>query len=155
MKDCNFVKKRLQHKCFPVKLSKFLRTLILMNICKRLLLQSDFIVFRIHHESISLPLTFEKLWLFQVIFNLMNFPLIITHRKLLSKAKLKLFLKLFPKIKSNSIYGLYIEAITAERNFSVELSSWVWSFSFKTWHKHFEKVTNIIEKIITFLTNPT
>ena len=81
----------------------------------------------------------------------MNFPLIITHRKLLSKAKLKLFLKLFPKIKSNSIYGLYIEAITAERNFSVELSSWIWSFSFKTWHKHFEKVTNIIEKIISWL----
>ena len=33
-----FVKKRLQHKCFPVNTVKFLRTLILNNICERLLL---------------------------------------------------------------------------------------------------------------------
>ena len=30
---------RLQHKCFPVKFAKFLRTLILKNICEWLLLQ--------------------------------------------------------------------------------------------------------------------
>ena len=30
--------KRLRHKCFPVKLAKFLRTPILKNICQRLLL---------------------------------------------------------------------------------------------------------------------
>ena len=35
-KACNFVKKRLQHMCFPV--DKFLRTPILKNICVRLLL---------------------------------------------------------------------------------------------------------------------
>ena len=35
---CNFIKKRLQHNCFPVKFVKFLRTHILKNICKRLLL---------------------------------------------------------------------------------------------------------------------
>ena len=33
----NFVKKRLQHNCFPVKFGKFLRTPILRNICERLL----------------------------------------------------------------------------------------------------------------------
>ena len=33
-----FFKKRLQHKCFPVKFEKLLRTPILKNICKRLLL---------------------------------------------------------------------------------------------------------------------
>ena len=32
-----FFKKRLQHKCFPVKFEKLLRTPILKNICKRLL----------------------------------------------------------------------------------------------------------------------
>ena len=32
------IEKRLQHKCFPVKLVKFLRTLILKNNCERLLL---------------------------------------------------------------------------------------------------------------------
>ena len=35
---CNFIKKRLQHMCFPVKFHKFLRTPILKNICERLLL---------------------------------------------------------------------------------------------------------------------
>ena len=28
---CNFIKKRLQHKCFPVNIAKFLRTPILWN----------------------------------------------------------------------------------------------------------------------------
>ena len=29
---CNFIKKRLQHRCFPMKFTKFLRTLFLQNI---------------------------------------------------------------------------------------------------------------------------
>ena len=37
-KTCNFLKKRLRHRCFPVKIAKFLRTLILMKICEQLLL---------------------------------------------------------------------------------------------------------------------
>ena len=32
------IKKRLQHRCFPVKFAKFLRTPILKRICERLLL---------------------------------------------------------------------------------------------------------------------
>ena len=35
----SFIKKRLQHRCFPVKLKKFLRTSILKNICDRMLLK--------------------------------------------------------------------------------------------------------------------
>ena len=31
LKTCNFVKNRLQHRCFPVKIEKFLRTLLLQN----------------------------------------------------------------------------------------------------------------------------
>ena len=38
LKAYNFIKKRLQHRCFPVKFAKFLRTAILKNICKQLLL---------------------------------------------------------------------------------------------------------------------
>ena len=38
LKACDFIKNRLQNKCFPVKFAKFLRTLILKNIGKRLLL---------------------------------------------------------------------------------------------------------------------
>ena len=32
LQACNFIKKRLQHRCFPVKFAKFLRTAILKNI---------------------------------------------------------------------------------------------------------------------------
>ena len=39
LKDCNFIKKRLQHMFFLVKFEKFLRTRILKNICERLLLK--------------------------------------------------------------------------------------------------------------------
>ena len=35
---CNFIKKRLQHRCFPVKIVKLVRTPILKNTCERLLL---------------------------------------------------------------------------------------------------------------------
>ena len=37
-KACNFIKKRLQQSYFPVNIEKILRTPILKNICKRLLL---------------------------------------------------------------------------------------------------------------------
>ena len=36
---CNFIIRRLQHRCFLVKLAKFLRTSIFKNTCERLLLQ--------------------------------------------------------------------------------------------------------------------
>ena len=35
---CNFIKKRLQYRCFPVKIVKFSRTPISKNTCERLLL---------------------------------------------------------------------------------------------------------------------
>ena len=38
----NFIKKRLQHRCFPVNITKFLRIPILKNICQRLLLRFHF-----------------------------------------------------------------------------------------------------------------
>ena len=38
LKACNFIQKRLQHKCFPVNIAKVLKTPILKNICKQLLL---------------------------------------------------------------------------------------------------------------------
>ena len=36
LKDCNFIKKRLQPRCFLVNIAKFLRTAILKNISERL-----------------------------------------------------------------------------------------------------------------------
>ena len=35
---CNFIKKRLQYRSFPVIIAKFLRIPILKNICERVLL---------------------------------------------------------------------------------------------------------------------
>ena len=35
LKTCNFIKKRSQHRCFPVNIAKFLRLPILKNICER------------------------------------------------------------------------------------------------------------------------
>ena len=39
----NFMKKRLQHRCFPVSIARSLRIPILKNICKWLLLQWSFL----------------------------------------------------------------------------------------------------------------
>ena len=36
LKACNFIKKRLQHKCFLVNMAKFLWNPVLKNICERL-----------------------------------------------------------------------------------------------------------------------
>ena len=40
LKACNFIKKRLHHRCFPVKFAKILRIAILKNICERLSLSN-------------------------------------------------------------------------------------------------------------------
>ena len=39
LQGCNFIRKRLQHRGFPVKFAKFFRTPTLKNICERLLLE--------------------------------------------------------------------------------------------------------------------
>ena len=36
LEPCNFLKKRLQHRCSPVIVAKYLRTPVLKNICERL-----------------------------------------------------------------------------------------------------------------------
>ena len=41
--NCNFIEKRLWHRCFPMKFAKFLRTPTLKNICERLVLKMTFI----------------------------------------------------------------------------------------------------------------
>ena len=47
LQTCNFIKKRLQHRCFSMNIAKFLRTTILKNNSERLLLfYSIFRIFR-------------------------------------------------------------------------------------------------------------
>ena len=43
-KATNFIKKRLQHRCFSVNIAKFSRAPILKNICKWLLLSFSFLL---------------------------------------------------------------------------------------------------------------
>ena len=51
LKVCNFIKKRIQHKCFPLNIANFLRTPVLKNICERLLLKIALDFWnRGHHE---------------------------------------------------------------------------------------------------------
>ena len=47
---CNFIKKRLQRRCFPVKFVEFLRTPILEDICKRLVLYFVPLIFSVIRE---------------------------------------------------------------------------------------------------------
>ena len=44
LQACNFIKKRLQHRCFLGNVAKFLRTPILKNTCERLLLSFSFML---------------------------------------------------------------------------------------------------------------
>ena len=44
---CNFITKKVKHRCFPVKFTKFLRIPILNNISKRLLL---YLHYNSHHH---------------------------------------------------------------------------------------------------------
>ena len=44
LQACNFIKKRLLHRCFPVKYMEFLRTPILKNICDPMLLQRSILI---------------------------------------------------------------------------------------------------------------
>ena len=62
LEACNFTKKRLQHRCCPVNIAKFLRTLILKNICKRLLLcQQNIVVYDNKREHRFLFIDTDKL----------------------------------------------------------------------------------------------
>ena len=56
-RSCSFINNGLQHKCFPEKLVKFLRTPFLQNICEWLRLKISTLQKR--YSSIS----FTKLWL--------------------------------------------------------------------------------------------
>ena len=58
---CNFTKKKLQQRCFLAKFAKFLRTPILKNICKQVLL--PFLGFRKLNHNIF-PFTFKETSLF-------------------------------------------------------------------------------------------
>ena len=44
LQACNFIKKRVQHRCFLGNVAKFLRAPILKNICERLLLSFPFML---------------------------------------------------------------------------------------------------------------
>ena len=64
LQACGFIKKRLQHRCFPVNIVKFLRTPILKNTCERLFLQ---IPERSYSKRVLLYLLNQMPWLWRVV----------------------------------------------------------------------------------------
>ena len=54
-RPATLLKKKLQHKCFPMKCEKFLRTPILKNTCERLL---PYFHYNSHHSPSSISLSF-------------------------------------------------------------------------------------------------
>ena len=63
LEACNFIKKRLQLRCFPLNFAKFLRTPILKNICEWVLLR--FLKPTSCHQSLSIPPGNIKKWGFR------------------------------------------------------------------------------------------
>ena len=66
---CMFFKKRLQHKCFSVKSAKLLRTPILRNICKQLLME---VFYKKSRSSSLCPLFFIKFLFFDQMIGLLK-----------------------------------------------------------------------------------
>ena len=56
LQGCNFIKKRLEYRCFPVNIANFLRTAILKNMClirERLVLNlTEFLEQQVFKEAI-------------------------------------------------------------------------------------------------------
>ena len=57
---CNFIKKSLQHRCFPVNIAKFLWAPILKNVCERLLLYFIIIVIDLKIFKMYTAFTFQQ-----------------------------------------------------------------------------------------------
>ena len=62
-KTCNFLKKRLRHRCFPLNIAKFLRVPILMKICEQLLLL--FLLLTVNISSYGLVSALNSLGILQ------------------------------------------------------------------------------------------
>ena len=62
-KTCNFLKKRLRHRCFPLNIAKFLRVPILMKICEQLLLL--FLLLTVNISSYGLVSALSSLGILQ------------------------------------------------------------------------------------------
>ena len=61
LRPATLVKKRLRRRCFPVNFAKFIRTPILKNICKQLLLKQEIIFVSFSEESQGGVQCFKKL----------------------------------------------------------------------------------------------
>ena len=66
LQTCNYIKERLQHRCFPARFAKFLRTFILKNNYERLLLR----VFQTGPQSTFCSIDQTTIWSLSWITNL-------------------------------------------------------------------------------------
>ena len=81
LKACNFIKKRLQHRCLPVKFAKFLRTPFFTEYLLWLLLNGNFSLVRLHNNK-NQHYFFLFLPCFKYIFDSsILFPELVVQRK--------------------------------------------------------------------------
>ena len=79
----NFIKKRLQHRCFPVNDANFLKTPILKNICKRLLLLIVMLLQENNHTQRCFDLPEPKLHKKRTCVMFVHSPQTTFHRKII------------------------------------------------------------------------
>ena len=106
---CNFIKKKLQHRCFRKKFAKFLKISTLKNIWKQLLLYFHYIYhYHYHHFHYHCKMHLHRLWTLLII------PLDCDMTHCLFKLN---FVAFFPHIFFYSFIPRFISFITpSERN---------------------------------------
>ena len=62
LKACSLIKKRLQHKCFPLKFAKFLKIPILKNICDNCFCTAHLVTVIVTYKSViySIKIAYKK-----------------------------------------------------------------------------------------------
>ena len=106
----NFVKKILQHRCFSVKLAKFLRTPTLKNICQRLLL---------YMRQVAV-----QCW-FQTLFSVLFYNDKKGTNLLRSWSRGKILFEFFNKLREKTLHGIVTYLMLIQHVlFSLEWLQW-------------------------------
>ena len=137
LQACNFIKKRLQHRCFPAKFTKFLRIPILKNICQQLLLYCTLttccylsvllcIQYLLPHHQKYFVWNFEVFWIMQ--------PQLKSHYD-----KIRYFVKNLSCCMGylGALFFKWEEKLRAtlqKRYFGKDLPNFLWCWGIPLWH---------------------
>ena len=122
LKACNFIKKKLQHRCFPAKFAKYLRTPSSKNIYERLLL--EYLIFGSGFASRYAVICFIKAYpiSYCCFFMLLTFLTFFKCKKVTSTLFIRLILIPIFLLKSNILVvvkvSLFSEKFSASAGFN-------------------------------------